>query len=292
MFSLCLLLYIIYYIISAYLLIEGFLIFWLAFIGILIQVMFFTTCERKILALTQRRIGPQVVGLRGRLQYLADSLKLLVKVYVSPRRINSSAFQGAAFAGFWMSWLNFGNLSYGPGLDIAEIEYNIFFLICVSLGFTLAWLLAGWAGTSKYSLLGCFRAAVQSISFEILMGTLTLVILLICGAFNFELIVNAQVYIPIGLVVPSLFIISFYVILMETNRPPFDLAEAESDIVAGYNVEYGGILFGLFYLGEYINLFVTCTILVIYFCGGWFFSWHYIYYLVFGVLDFISLLSF
>ncbi len=91
------------YIVGAHLLIEGFLIFWLAFIGILVQVMVFTTCERKLLSLMQRRVGPQVVGLRGRLQYLADSLKLLVKVYVSPRRINSSAFQGAAFAGFWFS---------------------------------------------------------------------------------------------------------------------------------------------------------------------------------------------
>lgn len=280
-----------YYIISIHSLIEGFLIFWLAFIGILVQVMFFTTCERKFLSLTQRRVGPQVVGLRGRLQYLADSLKLLVKVYVTPRRINSSAFQGAAFAGFWFSWLNFGNLCYGPGLDIAEIEYNVFFLICISLGFSLAWLLAGWAGTSKYSLLGCFRAAIQSISFEILMGTLTLIIFVITGTFNFELVVDAQVYIPIGLAAPSLLMISFYVILMETNRPPFDLSEAESDIVAGYNVEYGGILFGLFYLGEYVNLFVTCTLLVMYFCGGWLFSWDYVYYWIEGLGEMLNIIS-
>ena len=106
------------------------------------------------------------------------------------------------------------------------------------------------------------------ISFEILMGTVLLVIFLALGSFNFELIANGQTYLPMGLFLPSLAMISFFIMLIETNRPPFDLSEAESDLVAGYNVEYGGILFGLFYLGEYLNLFATCTIIVLYFCGG------------------------
>lgn len=101
------------------------------------------------------------------------------------------------------------------------------------------------------------------------MGSVLLVIFILTGSFNFEAIVRGQEHLPIGLFLPSLAMISFFIMLMETNRPPFDLSEAESDLVAGYNVEYGGILFGLFYLGEYLNLFATCTIIVLYFCGGW-----------------------
>jgi NADH-quinone oxidoreductase subunit H len=249
-------------------LITGFIFFWLVFIGGLLQVMFFTTCERKLLALVQRRVGPRFVGMRGRLQYLADSLKLLVKVYTGPRRINATMFQGAAFAAFWMSWFNFGNLVYGPGLDVVEIEYNVFFLISISLGFSIAWLLAGWASSSKYALLGCLRAGLQLIGFELLMGTVLLIIFVLVNSFNFEGIVDGQRSVAIGVTVPTLAVMSLLIFFMETNRPPFDISEAESDLVAGYNVEYGGILFGLFYLGEYLNLFAASTLLVLCFCGG------------------------
>lgn len=109
----------------------------------LIQIMVFTTCERKMLALVQRRVGPRVVGIRGRLQYLADSLKLLTKVFVSPRHISAAMFQGAAFGSFWISWYSFGNIVYAPGLDVVEVEYNIFVLVCFSLFFSFLWLLAG-----------------------------------------------------------------------------------------------------------------------------------------------------
>lgn len=230
--------------------------------------MIFTTCERKLLALMQRRVGPRFVGMRGRLQYLADSLKLLVKVFAGPRGVNSMMFQGAAFGGFWMSWLNFGTISYGAGLDIAELEYSVFLVLCVSLFFSVAWLLAGWAGSSKYSLLGSLRAGVQFMSFEVLMGTVVLIIFTVSGAFNFELIADGQMYISYGLGMPFLAVLTLFIMFMETNRPPFDLSEAESDLVAGYNVEYSGILFGLFYLGEYLNLFAACVVLVIFFCGG------------------------
>ncbi len=231
--------------------------------------MVFTACERKMLALIQRRTGPAVVGTRGRLQCLADSVKLLTKVFVSARKINSTMFQIAAFGGFWISWYNLGNVTYGPGLDIIEVEYNIFFLLSISLAFSVMWLLAGWSSISKYAMLGCFRAAVQFISFEILMGTVLLIVFALFNCFNYELIIEAQRSMTLMLCLPPLTIMTLFIFFMETNRPPFDLSEAESDVVAGYNVEYSGILFGLFYLGEYLNLFAACTLLTLLFCGGW-----------------------
>lgn len=231
--------------------------------------MFFTTCERKALALVQRRVGPCVVGVRGRLQYIADSLKILTKVFIGPRHINAGMFQGAAFGGFWVSWFSFGNLTYGPGLDIVEVEYNVFFLICFSLLFSILLLLSGWASSSRYAMLGCLRAAVQFISFEVIMGIIFLIVLFLFNTFNYEIFVDFQLYVPLIVFIPSCSIFLFLAFLMEVNRPPFDLSEAESDVVAGYNVEYSGILFGLFYLGEYLNLFIACTLIVIIFCGGW-----------------------
>lgn len=231
--------------------------------------MVFTACERKMLALIQRRTGPAVVGVRGRLQCLADSVKLLAKVFITARKINSTMFQIAAFGGFWISWFNLGNVTYGPGLDIIEVEYNLFFLFCVSLAFSVMWLLAGWSSISKYAMLGCYRAAVQFISFEILMGTIFLILFTLFNCFIFELIVDAQQAMPVIVCCPPLAIAALFIFFMETNRPPFDLSEAESDVVAGYNVEYSGILFGLFYLGEYLNLFAACTLMIIIFCAGW-----------------------
>ena len=248
---------------------KYFIVFWLILLGMFMQIMIFTACERKMLALIQRRTGPAVVGTRGRLQCIADSLKLLTKVFVSARKINSTMFQIAAFGGFWVSWYNFGNLTYGPGLDIMEVEYNIFFMLSISVIFSIMWLLAGWSATSKYSMLGCFRAAIQFLSFEILMSTILLIVFTIFNCFNFELMVVMQKNCPLAICMPTLAIITLFTFFMETNRPPFDLSEAESDIVAGYNVEYSGILFGLFYLGEYLNLFAACTMLILIFCGGW-----------------------
>jgi len=117
-------------------------------------------------------------------------------------------------------------------------------------------------------MLGCFRAAVQFISFEILMGTILLIVFLLFNSFNFEIIVLKQNFFPLACGFPTLALITLIVFFMETNRPPFDLSEAESDVVAGYNVEYSGILFGLFYLGEYLNLFSACTMLALVFGGG------------------------
>jgi len=222
-----------------------------------LQIVFFTTCERKILALTQRRVGPNVVGDRGRLQYIADALKLVLKVYFSPKKVNNLFFQGSSVFIFYVSWLNYLNINYTYGEDIGEIEYNIFFSIVCSLGFSCAWLVAGWSSTSKYAILGTIRAGLQIISYEILTSTIFLIIFIIFGTVNFEVISDLQSNTSLFFVLPFLVINFFLATLMETNRPPFDLSEAESDVVAGYIVEYSGIIFGLFYLGEYINIFAN-----------------------------------
>lgn len=230
-----------------------------------LQIVFFTTCERKILALTQRRVGPNIVGDRGRLQFIADAVKLVLKVYYSPRKINSLFFQGSSIFIFYISWFNFININYNYGEDINEIEYNIFFAIICSLGFSIAWLIAGWSSSSKYALLGCIRASVQIISYEVLTSSIFLILFLLVGSVNFEIIIDLQSDISIFFILPILIVNFFIATLMETNRPPFDLSEAESDVVAGYIVEYSGIIFGLFYLGEYVNIFANSFFILILF---------------------------
>lgn len=234
-----------------------FILFNIFFIYILffLQIVFFTTCERKILALTQRRLGPNILGDRGRLQYIADALKLVFKVYFSPRKINNVFFQGSSIFIFYISWFNFLNINYSYGEEINEIEYNVFFSIICSLGFSIAWLIAGWSSISKYAILGCIRAAIQIISYEVLTSSIFLVLFLLVGSVNFESLMDIQIDASLFFALPLLVINYFIATLMETNRPPFDLSEAESDVVAGYIVEYSGIIFGLFYLGEYVNIF-------------------------------------
>lgn len=242
-------------------LLNFFLLIFLFFL----QIVFFTTCERKILALTQRRIGPNVVGDRGRLQYIADALKLVLKAYFSPKKVNNLFFQGSSVFIFYISWLNYLNINYTYGEDVGEIEYNIFFSIVCSLGFSCAWLVAGWSSTSKYAILGTIRASLQIISYEILTSSIFLILFIIFGTVNFEIIADLQSNISLFFVLPFVVINFFLATLMETNRPPFDLSEAESDVVAGYIVEYSGIVFGLFYLGEYINIFANAFFLTMLF---------------------------
>lgn len=248
----------------------------LIFLFMFLQIVFFTTCERKILALTQRRVGPRVIGARGRLQFFADAVKLLTKTNASPKKVNMLFFQACAIGAYWLSWLNFSNLFFNYGEDIIDIEYNIFFAIAVSLVFSIAWIVAGWSSVSKYAMLGCLRACVQSISYEILMSAVLLNIILFAGVINFELIVTQQETISFIFFFPYLAVIGFLATLMESNKPPFDLSEAESDIVAGYTVEYAGILFGLFMLAEYLNLFTNAIVLVILFLGSWWTISHYL----------------
>ena len=243
MITIILLLLIIYFFFFPVLLsFLGIIYIFIFFLFLFLQVLFFTTCERKILALTQRRLGPRVVGDRGRLQFLADALKLITKTYFSPKKSNGIFFQNAAIAAFWFSWLAFSNLTFDYGTDILDVEYNIFFSIACSMGFGIAWVVAGWASVSKYAILGCIRAGLQIISYEILSSSVFLSIFTIVNSPNYEIFNDIQEYQPLFLFAPSCIIVFYIGALMETNRPPFDLSEAESDVVAGYTVEYAGML--------------------------------------------------
>lgn len=281
MITILLFFYFIYRFFSPFLLsFLGLFYMFLFFLFLFLQVLFFTTCERKLLALTQRRLGPRVVGDRGRLQFLADAVKLITKTFFSPKKSNGLFFQNAAIAGFWFSWLTFSGVVFDYGTDILEVEYNIFFSTICAMGFGIAWVVAGWASVSKYAILGCIRAGLQILSYEILSSTVFLSLLTIVNSTNYETIQDIQEYFPFVFLIPSCIIILYIATLMETNRPPFDLSEAESDVVSGYTVEYAGILFGLFYLGEYVNLFTNSLILSICYWGVWWSSLVYFGYLL------------
>lgn len=245
--------------------IFGIIINFIIIIFFFLQIVFFTTCERKIMALTQRRVGPNIVGDRGRLQFIADAIKLFLKSNLTYKKINNIAFQSSAVFVFYMSWFNFLNINFNYSEDINEIEYNIFFTTICSLGFSLGWLISGWASSSKYTILGCIRSFIQIISYEILTSLIFLIVFLMLNSTNFEIIINKQEDFSLFFTLPSLCIYFFLFTLMETNRPPFDLSEAESDLVAGYITEYSGIIFGLFYLGEYINIFCNSIFIMIIF---------------------------
>ena len=249
--------------------IIGFISILIYFILMFLQVLFFTAFERKILALTQRRLGPHHVGDRGRLQYFADAIKLILKNISTPKNVPKFAFQGSSILAFWLSWFSFSNITFAPGNVIWNIEYNVFFFIICSQLFSLVWLIAGWASTSRYALLGAIRASIQIISYEIFSSLVFFFLILLTGTINFDTFIIFQLTIPVFIICPAVGLVFFIGAFIETNRPPFDLSEAESDVVAGYLVEFGGLLFGLFYLAEYINIFTNSMIITLLFFGGW-----------------------
>lgn len=237
-------------------------------IGLLISIAYLTLVERHILSSIQRRIGPNIVGFFGLLQPLADGLKLLLKEVIIPTNANKFLFIFAPILMFVLSVVNwifipFSNYSY-----FVDIPYGLLFLFAFSSLGIYGILISGWSSNSKYAFLGSLRAAAQMISYEVSIGLLLTNVILCVGSLNFIEIVKAQS--DIWYVIP-LFPVSamFYIsILAETNRPPFDLPEAEAELVAGYNVEYSSITFALFFLGEYSNIILMSSLYVILFLGG------------------------
>lgn len=228
-----------------------------------------TLIERRILALIQRRVGPQFVGYKGRLQYIADALKLFTKGAVIPHETNKFWFitipsiVAALCYSFWM------NSMWGPSVCLFEIEYNLVYLSLFSILFSFCIILTGYFSKNKYAMLGSIRCCLLTLNLEIFMGLMILNITTLVGSFSFSPIVIIQEIIWLIFLfsgVSGLIIITF---LLETNRAPFDLAEAESELVAGYSVEYGGFFFGLYYLGEYLHLFFFSLTISILFFGGW-----------------------
>lgn len=231
-----------------------------------------TLTERKILSLVQRRVGPNFVGYRGRLQYLADALKLFVKGIIIPDEVNKfwfitiPAIVAAICYTFWI------NSVWGPSISIFELEYNIVYASLLSVLFSYCIILTGYFSKNKYAVMASVRCMLLVLNLEVFLGLMILNLVLIVETFNFNAFSIYQEV--VWLCFSFFFVLALVIItfLLETNRAPFDLAEAESELIAGYTVEYGGFFFALFYLGEYFHLFFFSMTISIFFLGSWEFT--------------------
>lgn len=238
-------------------------------IFVLIGVAYFTLAERKIMGTIQRRKGPNVVGFQGLLQPLADGLKLFVKETILPSNATKSLFLLAPMISFGLSLMGWVVIPLGEGLVISDIHVGILYLLAISSLGVYGIILSGWSSNSKYAFLGGLRSAAQMVSYEVSIGFILITVVLCAGSFNLSEIVLAQS--NVWFMVPHLpmFILFFISALAETNRHPFDLPEAEAELVSGYNVEYSAVGFTLFFLGEYTNMLLMSALTAILFLGGW-----------------------
>jgi NADH-quinone oxidoreductase subunit H len=238
-------------------------------VPLLIAVAYFTIAERKIMGAIQRRRGPNVVGFMGLLQPLADGLKLFAKETTIPTSADTNVFLLAPGLAFVLSLLGWAVIPFSEGIVLVDLNLGILYLLAVSSLNIYGILLAGWSSNSKYAYLGALRSAAQMISYEISIGFTVLSVVVCAGSFNLSTIVIAQQ--KIWFIVPLLpvFMIFYISMLAETNRHPFDLPEAEAELVSGYNVEYSAMTFALFFLGEYANMLLMSAFSSILFLGGW-----------------------
>lgn len=228
-----------------------------------------TLIERKVLALTQRRVGPNYIGYRGRLQFIADAVKLIVKHILVIARVNRTLFLLIPAILLICVYLFWANLIWAPNLAICEIEYNLLWMGVLSGFFSYFLVLAGYITNNKYAILSSSRVVIMSFTLEILLN-LFFVLLALAGN-NLSLAVLGSLNSNLGhlLLILPVFPIVLVTLLLEVNRIPFDLAEAESELIAGYTTEYGGFFFVLFYLGEYFHLFCSSTFFVTAIFGAW-----------------------
>ena len=238
-------------------------------VPVLLTVAFVTVAERKTMASMQRRLGPNVVGYYGLLQAFADALKLLLKEYVSPTQANLVLFFLGPVITLIFSLLGYAVIPYGPGLAIWDFDLGILYMLAVSSLATYGILLAGWSANSKYAFLGSLRSTAQLISYELILSSAILLVILLTGSLN--LTVNIEAQRSIWFIVPLLpvFIIFFIGSVAETNRAPFDLAEAESELVSGFMTEHAAVVFVFFFLAEYGSIVLICILTTILFLGGY-----------------------
>jgi NADH-quinone oxidoreductase subunit H len=238
-------------------------------IPLLISVAYMTLFERKVLAFIQRRQGPNVIGAFGLLQPLSDGLKLMMKETVLPSNCNKQLFLQGPITSFFVSMLAWGVISYSEFDTFADLGLGIIYTLSVSALGIYGILISGWSSNSKYAFLGALRSTAQMMAYELPISFCILSVLACCGSTNFYEICDAQRYCwyVMPLMVPCG--IFFIAALAETNRHPFDLPEAESELVSGYNVEYSGMTFALFSLAEYSNILLMCTLFSTLFFGGW-----------------------
>lgn len=238
-------------------------------VPLLIAVAYLTLMERKVMAAMQRRRGPNVNGPFGLLQAFADAIKMIVKETIIPAGANRALFLFAPFLTFSLAMVAWAVIPTGNGLAVANINVGILYLLAISSLGVYGILIAGWASNSKYAFLGGLRSAAQMVSYEVSIGLVIVSVLLAVGSLNLNDIVLAQRHIWFCLPMFPMFIVFFISALAETNRAPFDLPEGESELVAGFFVEYSSLAFGLFFLGEYANMILMSSMVSILFLGGW-----------------------
>ena len=238
-------------------------------VPLLLAVAYLTYAERKVLAWAQLRKGPNVVGPFGLLQPIADGAKLLFKETVVPTGANRVVFVAAPILTFVLSLVAWAVIPFGAGAVIADINVGILYLFAISSLGVYGIIMAGWSSNSKYAFLGALRSAAQMVSYEVSIGFVMVSVLLCVGSLNLQSIVLAQKNIWFCLPLLPMFVVFFISGLAETNRSPFDLVEGESELVAGFFVEYSSMSFALFYLGEYANMILMSAMTSILFLGGW-----------------------
>lgn len=235
----------------------------------LLIVAFVTIAERKTMASMQRRLGPNIVGYYGLLQAFADALKLLLKEYVSPNQANLILFFLGPIITLIFSLLGYAVIPYGPGLFLGDLSLGILYLLAVSSLATYGILLAGWSANSKYAFLGSLRSTAQLISYELILSSAILLVVLLTGSLNFTINIETQKAVFFILPLLPIFIIFFIGSIAETNRAPFDLAEAESELVSGFMTEHAAVIFVFFFLAEYASIVLICILSSILFLGGY-----------------------
>lgn len=243
-------------------------------VPLMISMAMLTYFERKVIAAMQLRKGPNVVGPFGLLQPFADGLKLLLKETIIPTRANKIMFLLAPMITFALALIGWAVIPFSEDFVIADINVGVLYLFAISSLGVYGIIISGWASNSNYAFLGAIRSSAQMVSYEVSIGLVIITVLLSVGSLNLSDIVRAQAggignWFACSYLFP-MFIIFFVSALAETNRLPFDLPEAEGELVAGYNVEYSSMSFALFFLGEYINMILISAMTVIFFLGGWY----------------------
>jgi NADH-quinone oxidoreductase subunit H len=241
-------------------------------VGLVVVVLYLTYLERKVIAYMHVRIGPNRVGPIGLFQPFADTIKLLTKEIIVPTPSNRFLFVTAPVISFGTALIGWAVIPFNEGVVLANINAGILYTLAISSLGVYGIMIAGWASNSKYAMFGALRAAAQSISYEIAMGFALIGVMMAAGSLNFQEVVAAQnggIWHWYFLPLLPLFIVYWVSGIAETNRLPFDVAEGESEIVAGFHVEYSGVTFALFFFAEYVNMTLISTLISLLFLGGW-----------------------
>lgn len=240
-------------------------------IPLLLSVAYLTYAERRVIGLMQLRRGPNVVGPFGLLQPIADAVKLIFKETIVPQPADKILFYLAPIITFVLALIGWAVIPFDKGWVLADINVGVLYILSISSLGVYGIIIAGWASNSKYAFLGAVRSSAQMVSYEVSMGLVIVTVLITTGSLNLTEIVEAQRDRPlwIDLMMAPMAVVFFISILAETNRLPFDLPEAEAELVAGYNVEYSSMIFAMFFLGEYANMILVSAMMTLFFLGGY-----------------------